>query len=188
MNLVFLGPPGAGKGTQAQRLATAHGIAHVSTGDMLRSAVAEGTEVGRQAKGYLDRGELVPDQVIADLVAERIQADDCSTGFLLDGFPRTLAQAELLDGALSGLDLAIDAAVLIEVNEDELLQRLTSRGEGRSDDQPDVIRHRLEVYADQTAPLAGLYDQRGLLRRVDGLGSIDDVAARVAGSVNGRSV
>ena len=180
MNLVFLGPPGSGKGTQASRLTAALSIAHISTGDMLRGAVAAGTTVGLQAKSFLDRGALVPDEVIADLVEERVQADDCTGGFLLDGFPRTLPQAVLLDGALTRLGRALDCAVLLEVPEDELFRRLTARGEGRSDDKPEVIRHRLAVYSEQTAPLAGLYEGRGKLRRVDGVGSMDEVALRVA--------
>lgn len=187
MNLVFLGPPGSGKGTQAARLTESLGVAHVSTGDMLRGAVAAGTPVGLQAKSYLDRGALVPDQVIADLVEERVQADDCAKGFLLDGFPRTLPQAELLDGALGRLERALDVVVLLEVPEEELFRRLTSRGEGRSDDKPEVIRHRLEVYREQTAPLAELYEGRGLLRRIDGVGSMDDVAARVAAAAGGAA-
>lgn len=185
MNLVFLGPPGSGKGTQAARLTETLGIAHISTGDMLRGAVAAGTPVGLQAKSYLDRGALVPDQVIADLVEERVQAADCANGFLLDGFPRTLPQAELLDGALERLGRGLDAVVLLEVPEDELFRRLTARGEGRSDDRPEVIRHRLEVYREQTAPLADLYEGRGTLRRVDGVGSMDEVAARVRAAARG---
>ena len=179
MNLVFLGPPGAGKGTQAARLCAALRIAHISTGDMLRAAVAAGTPVGRQAQGYLDRGALVPDQVIAALVEERVQADDCAAGFLLDGFPRTLPQAELLDAALDRLSLALDAVILLDVPEAELLRRLSARGEGRSDDRPEVIRHRLEVYREQTEPLRDVYEQAGLLREVDGQGTPDAVFARV---------
>ncbi len=185
MNLVFLGPPGAGKGTQAVRLRDALRIAHVSTGDMLRAAVAAGTPVGRQAKSFLDRGALVPDEVIADLVEERVRADDCARGFLLDGFPRTLGQAGLLDAALARLHLALDAVVLLDVPEEELFRRLTSRGEGRSDDRPEVIRHRLSVYREQTEPLRALYAERGVLRAVPGTGTPDDVAARVMAAVGG---
>ena len=187
MNVVFLGPPGSGKGTQAARLTASLGIAHISTGDMLRGAVAAGTPVGLQVDAVLERGELVSDEVIAALVEERVQADDCTRGFLLDGFPRTLPQAELLDGALERLGLTLDGVVLIEVDEAELLRRLTSRGEGRADDRPDVIRHRLEVYRDQTAPLADLYSGRGMLLRVDGAGSVDEVGERVAAVVGSAS-
>lgn len=179
MNFVFLGPPGAGKGTQAARLCAAHSIPHISTGDMLRGAVAAGTAVGEVAKSYLDRGALVPDQVIADVVAERLTHEDCAGGFLLDGFPRTLPQAELLGDALVGLTRSLDHVLLLDVPEDELQRRLTSRNEGRSDDAPEVIAHRLEVYAQQTAPLKGYYAERGLLRTVNGLGTIDDVTERV---------
>ncbi len=185
MNLVFIGPPGSGKGTQAARLTASLGIAHISTGDMLRGAVAAGTPVGVQARSFLDQGALVPDQVIAALVEERVQAADCTDGFLLDGFPRTLPQADLLDGALERLAQELDIVVLLEVPEDELLRRLTSRGEGRSDDSPDVIRRRLAVYRQQTAPLAELYAERGNLRPVDGMGAMDDVADRVRAAVGG---
>ena len=187
MNVVFLGPPGSGKGTQAARLTERLGIAHISTGDMLRGAIKAGTPMGKQVEAILARGELVSDDVIAALVEERVQADDCSNGFLLDGFPRTLPQAELLDGALGRLSLTLDAVILIEVPEDELMRRLTSRGEGRDDDKPEVIAHRLEVYRDLTAPLAGLYDERGSLRRVDGVGTMDEVADRINDSLGGRS-
>jgi adenylate kinase len=179
VKLVFLGPPGSGKGTQATRLSTALGVAHISTGDMLRGAIAAGTPMGKEVEGILARGELVSDDVIAALVEERVQAEDCANGFLLDGFPRTLPQAELLDGALERLGLALDVVILIDVPEDELMRRLTSRGQGRDDDKPEVIRHRLGVYRDQTAPLADLYRGRGLLRELDGVGTVDDVATRV---------
>lgn len=186
-NIVFLGPPGSGKGTQAARLTEQLGIAHISTGDMLRGAIAAQTEMGKRVEAILARGELVSDDVIAALVEERVQADDCANGFLLDGFPRTLPQAELLDGALGRLGLALDAVVLIDVPEDELMRRLTSRGQGRDDDKPEVIAHRLEVYRDLTAPLADLYRGRGMLREVDGVGTMDEVAARVADAAGGRS-
>ncbi len=193
MNIVFLGPPGSGKGTQAARLTASLGIAHISTGDMLRGAVADGTPMGLEVDAILKRGELVSDDVIAALVEERVQVDDCAVreegtgGFLLDGFPRTLPQAELLDGALERLGLTLDTVVLIEVPEDELMRRLTSRGEGRDDDRPEVIRHRLEVYTDLTAPLAELYAQRDHLTRVDGTGTMDEVATRVAAAVGSGS-
>jgi len=155
---------------------------------MLRGAVAAGTPMGCEVDAILKRGELVSDTVISSLVEERVQADDCRAGFLLDGFPRTVPQAELLDAALTRLGLALAAVILLEVPEDELLRRLTSRGEGRADDTPEVIRHRLDVYRDVTAPLAALYAERGaILRRVDGVGSMDDVATRVASAVGSPS-
>jgi adenylate kinase len=187
MNIVFLGPPGSGKGTQAMRLTSALGIAHISTGDMLRGAVAAGSPMGQRVDAILKCGELVSDEVIAGLVEERIQAADCRAGFLLDGFPRTLAQAELLDRALERHAVSLDVVVALEVPQAELTERLTSRGEGRDDDKPEVIAHRLNVYRDQTAPLVDLYEGRGVLRRVDGVGTMEAVATRVADAVGGAA-
>ncbi len=181
MKIVFLGPPGAGKGTQAARLCGRMGVPHISTGDMLRGALAAGTEIGLEAKSFLDRGALVSDEVIARIVRERLGQDDCSRGFVLDGFPRTIRQAELLDEAVGSP--ALDVVVLIDVPEEELVRRLTSRGEGRSDDKPEVIEHRLSVYANETAPLREHYDAQGLLVVVDGNASMDAVTLRVSEAV-----
>ncbi|MCP4035723.1 MAG: adenylate kinase [bacterium] len=187
-DLVFLGPPGAGKGTQAKRLAAARGVLHISTGDMLRAAVAAGTPLGLKAKAIMDSGKLLSDDVIAAVVEERLAQDDCSAGVLLDGFPRTLVQAELLSGILDRLGRTLGHVALLEVPNDELERRMLERAkEGRADDTPEVIRRRLEIYAEETAPLIGYYDERGLLRRIDGLGSIDEVTERVRSATDGDS-
>lgn len=181
MRVVFLGAPGAGKGTQAQRLASELGVPHVSTGDMLRTSVESGSELGRKVQGILAAGLLVPDEVMAGVVGERLSAPDCRRGFLLDGYPRTLAQGELLDRLLAASASRLDHVAFFEVPAAELLRRLLSRG--RADDTVDTVRRRLEVYAEQTAPLRGLYERRGLLRVVDGTGDPEQVAARLRSSL-----
>jgi adenylate kinase len=179
--LLLLGPPGAGKGTQAERLVADLGIPQISTGDMLRAAVQAGTPVGRDAKGYMDRGELVPDAVVIGVAEERLRQPDARRGFILDGFPRTAAQAEALDGMLAGLGVSLERCVALRVDEDELVTRLLKRAaiEGRSDDTEETIRNRMRVYREQTAPLVDYYRRRGVLREVEGLGAIDEVAARI---------
>ncbi|MEJ5867768.1 adenylate kinase [Pseudokineococcus sp. 5B2Z-1] len=182
MRLVLLGPPGAGKGTQAARLATELDVPAISTGDIFRANVSEGTELGRTAKSYMDEGEYVPDEVTNAMVRERLQADDAADGFLLDGYPRTTAQVRELDAMLSGTGVeGVEAVVLLTVDTEEVVKRLAQRSaeQHRSDDGEAVQRHRLEVYEAQTAPLVDVYDRRGLLRRVDGMGAVPDVTARV---------
>ncbi len=207
LRIVLFGPPGAGKGTQAGLLSKKFGMGHVSTGDVLREAVAKGTDVGLKAKGYMDQGELVPDEVVIEIARQKLAMIGV-TGFLLDGFPRTVAQAEALDVALADLRMPLDAVVSLEVADDELVRRLSSRrvcakcskpaivesgnaeqgatceacgGEliQRSDDQPDAIRNRLQVYAAQTQPLVDYYRERGLLKGIDAVGSVEDVFARI---------
>jgi adenylate kinase len=187
MRLILLGPPGAGKGTQAQRLIAKHGIVQLSTGDMLRAAVAAGTPVGLRAKSIMERGELVPDDVVVAIIAERIDQPDAKRGFVLDGFPRTVPQAEALDRLLAERGLKLNAVIELKVDEGILLQRIekrvaemTGRGEKvRADDNPEVLKGRLGTYRTQTAPLAGYYAGKGALKSVDGMTSIDKVALAI---------
>ena len=187
MRLILLGPPGAGKGTQAQRLIAKHGIVQLSTGDMLRAAVAAGTPVGLRAKSNMERGELVPDEVVVAIVADRIGQPDAQRGFVLDGFPRTVPQAQALDRLLAERGLKLDAVIELKVDEGRLLQRIekrvaemTARGEQiRADDNQEVLKGRLAAYRVQTAPLTGYYAERGMLKSVDGMAAIDDVTAAI---------
>ncbi len=187
MRLILLGPPGAGKGTQAQRLIAKHGIVQLSTGDMLRAAVAAGTPVGLRAKSNMERGELVPDEVVVAIVADRIGQPDAQRGFVLDGFPRTVPQAQALDRLLAERGLKLDAVIELKVDEGRLLQRIekrvaemTARGEQvRADDNHEVLKGRLTAYRVQTAPLTGYYAERGMLKSVDGMAAIDDVTAAI---------
>jgi adenylate kinase len=188
MKLILLGPPGAGKGTQAQRLITKHGIIQLSTGDMLRAAVAAGTPVGLRAKSIMDRGELVPDDVVVAIIADRIDQPDAKRGFVLDGFPRTVPQAQALDRLLAERGLKLDAVIELKVDEGILLRRIEKRvadmiahGEKvRADDNPEVLKGRLLAYRAQTAPLAGYYAGKGMLKSVDGMAAIDEVTAEIA--------
>jgi adenylate kinase len=209
LNLVLLGPPGSGKGTQAERLQTDFELPYYATGDILRAAVREETELGRKAKEYMDRGDLVPDDVIIGVIAERIKSPETADGFLLDGFPRTTPQAEALDAELERLGKRLTATILIEVSDDEVVRRLGGRRtcakdgshifhvefdppkkegvcdvcggrlEVRKDDKPEVIRNRLDQYHDKTEPLVSYYEDEGLLKRVDGSLSPDEVADRI---------
>ena len=187
MRVILLGPPGAGKGTQAQRLVRKHRIAHLSTGDMLRAAVAAGTPIGQKAKAIMERGELVPDDVVVAIIADRIAQPDAARGFVLDGFPRTVAQAEALDRMLAEHGLKLDGVIELKVDEAALLARIenriremTARGETlRSDDHPEVLKGRLAAYRAQTAPVAGYYDAKGHLRPVDGMAPVEEVTAAI---------
>lgn len=176
-----MGPPGAGKGTQATYVAEHFGIPAISTGDIFRSNVAEGTPLGVEAKRYMDAGEYVPDEVTNQMVRNRIAEPDAEPGFLLDGYPRTLAQVEELDGMVAANGDRIDAAVVLTVDSEELVQRLLQRAqtEGRTDDTEEVIRRRQEVYAEQTEPLIDVYRERGILVEVDGMGDVDQVTKRI---------
>ncbi|MBF2002305.1 MAG: adenylate kinase [Synechococcales cyanobacterium M58_A2018_015] len=173
VRLIFLGPPGAGKGTQALVLAQTHSIPHISTGDILRAAVAQKTELGQKAQSYMDKGELVPDQLILDMVRERLGQSDAAQGWILDGFPRTVVQATFLDQLLQEINQSCDGVVNFEVPDEVLVARLLGRG--RKDDNEDVIRHRLEVYHQQTAPLIDFYRDRQQLFALDGNQSVDQV-------------
>ena len=207
LNLILLGPPGSGKGTQGETLREDLELPYYATGDILRAAVREGTDLGQTAKEYMDRGDLVPDEVIVGVIAERIDKPEADDGFILDGFPRTVPQAEALDAKVDELGRSLTAAVLIEVSDEEVVRRLGGRrscpnghifhvefdppekegvcdvcGEElivREDDKPDVIRHRLEQYEEKTAPLVDYYDDRGLLERVDGDQPPDDVGENI---------
>ncbi len=209
LNLVLLGPPGSGKGTQGERLQDDFRLPYYATGDILRTAVRDQTELGRSAKEYMDRGDLVPDQVIIGVIIERIEAAEAADGFILDGFPRTLPQAEALDEGMTGLGRALTAALLIDVPDETVVQRLAGRRtcakngshifhvdfdppkepdvcdiDGsrlliRDDDKPDVIRHRLEQYRSKTEPLISYYEEKGLLRRVDGAPAPEEVGDRI---------
>jgi adenylate kinase len=185
LRLVVLGPPGAGKGTQAVKLAEQFACADVATGDIFRANVAEGTELGRAAQEYMDRGDLVPDDVVIAMVMERLAERDCQSGFVLDGFPRTVNQAEALDRQLVKLGTPLEAALSFDVTEEELLRRLAGRAaaQHRADDAEQTIRHRLEVFAIKTRPLIDYYRHRRLLTMVDGVGRVDEVTLRILGGL-----
>lgn len=176
-----MGPPGAGKGTQGKKIAEEFGIPEISTGAIFRTNIANQTELGKVVAGIMEKGELVPDEVTIDLVADRLAQPDTAAGFLLDGFPRTVAQAESLDQILGTLDVELDAVLSLVVSGETLIQRMLKRAaiEGRSDDNEETIRNRFEVYSAQTEPLLALYRERGLLVEVDGLGTVDEVHARI---------
>ncbi len=179
LDLVLLGPPGSGKGTQASRLAAKYGIPAIATGDILRAQVEAGTPLGVQVKAYLDRGELAPDSLVIDIIRHRLADPDTLRGFILDGFPRTVRQAEALDVLLIELERPLDAVLYLDVDRQALLDRLGHRAEidQRSDDRPDVIAHRIDVFLDQTAPLIDYYRQQSKLRLIDGTQSPEQVAA-----------
>jgi adenylate kinase len=187
MRVVLLGPPGAGKGTQARELVSKYGIVQLSTGDMLRAAIAAGSPVGQRAKDIMARGELVPDDIVVAIVADRIEQPDARHGFILDGFPRTVPQAEALDRMLADKGLRLDAVVELKVDPDILVRRIANRVEEtklrgeplRPDDNPEILKQRLAAYGAQTAPLVAYYKGKGVLRSVDGMASIGDVAAAI---------
>tara|TARA_R110002167_G_scaffold82351_4_gene224710 strand:+ start:333 stop:983 length:651 start_codon:yes stop_codon:yes gene_type:complete len=213
MRLILLGPPGAGKGTQAQRLADSHGIVQLSTGDMLRAAVAAGTEIGKQAQAVMEAGKLVSDDIMVGIISDRIEEPDCANGFILDGFPRTVAQAEALDELLREKNIALDAVIEMRVDDAALVGRITGRytcancGAGyhetnlkpkregvcdrcggtefsrRADDKAETVRERLAAYHEQTAPLLPYYRERGVLRTVDGMAEVDAVTAQMEEAV-----
>jgi adenylate kinase len=189
MHIVLVGPPAAGKGTQAGRIVERFGCVHVATGDILRSNAERGTQLGRTASEYMDRGDLVPDEVMIDMVLERLADDDLAGGFVLDGFPRTVPQAEALDRRLAELSRPLDAVVSLEIDEHELRDRLARRAEEQDrveDEDPDAIHRRLELFNRETEPLLDHYAGTGLLVRVDGGGEVDEVTERIAEALDGR--
>ena len=183
MRLILLGPPGAGKGTQAERLVARYGIVQLSTGEMLRAASAAGTPVGKRAQAIMARGDLVPDEVMVEIIADRLEQNDVANGFILDGFPRTVAQARALDQLLEKLGIKLDSVVEITVDEPVLIKRIVNRakqtGGARADDTAETARRRFAVYHEQTAPVSGYYESKGMLSKVDGMGTMDGVAAAI---------
>lgn len=188
--LLLIGPPGAGKGTQAQRLSEALGVPAISTGDIFREHLRNETELGLQAKAYMDAGDNVPDSLTNDLVRDRLSQPDCAEGFLLDGYPRTTDQVRALDEVLAEHDASMDAVVELVAEPDIVVERLKKRAleQGRADDDESVVRHRLEVYARQTAPLIDVYAGRGLLAKVDGIGEIAEVTGRIEQALATRGI
>ena len=188
MRLVILGPPGAGKGTQASRVAAHVGVPAISTGDIFRANIAELTPLGVQVKAIVDSGGYVPDEITNAMVRDRIAQDDAVPGFLLDGYPRTRAQVDELDDMLLAQGRPLDAVIELTVDADEVVERLLRRAatDGRSDDSEEVVRHRQQVYVEQTAPLTAVYGERGLLVQVDGMGEVDDVTGRLLGALDAR--
>ncbi|MFN8947637.1 MAG: adenylate kinase [Alphaproteobacteria bacterium] len=193
MILVLFGPPASGKGTQAARIKVRHGIAHLSTGDMLRAAIAEGTEIGKKAKAIMDEGKLVPDDVVIGIIADRITQADCTKGFVLDGFPRTLNQASALDAMLKAKSLSVTHVIVMDVDEAELIKRVENRaaearrkGEPvRADDDPETFKKRLGVYKAETAPILPYYEKQGKVRHVDGMKPLDEVTAQIDAVLTG---
>jgi adenylate kinase len=188
--MLIVGPPGAGKGTQASRITSLYGIPDISTGDIFRANIKNETELGKQVKAIVDAGDYVPDSLTNQLVADRLREEDAANGFLLDGYPRTLAQVDYLDRLLAADGEKLAAVIQLTADQDEIVQRLTKRAgeQGRADDSEEAIRHRQQVYLRETSPLIDVYRERGILVPVDGLGGIDEVAERIAAALAERGI
>lgn len=186
MRIVLLGAPGSGKGTQAKKLVEKYGVPQISTGDLLRAAVAAGSDLGLKVKAVMDAGNLVSDDLVLGLLKERLAEDDAQKGFILDGFPRNLAQAEVLEGVLAEMEQPVEHAVLINVDADEILKRILARAkvEGRADDNEETVRNRMAIYKEQTAPVAEFYAEKGMLSDIAGVGSIDEIFSKVVSALN----
>ena len=180
MKLILFGPPGAGKGTQANFIAQKYNVAHISTGDVLREAVKNQTEVGLHAKSFMDKGELVPDSVVIEIIKQKLASLN-DMKFMLDGFPRTVPQAEALDEMLAELGVKLDVVVFLDVDDEEVVQRIMKRQEleNRQDDSEDVVRNRLNIYREQTSPLGEFYSNKGILKKIDGIGTVEDISGRI---------
>lgn len=190
IRLLIVGPQGSGKGTQGVRIAEAFGIPVVSTGDIFRANIKQGTELGQQVTAILDRGDLVPDELTGAIVRDRIEQPDAEPGFLLDGYPRNAAQVESLDGYLATKDAALDAVILLDVPREESMQRLQLRAteQGRTDDTPEAIAHRLDIYERETAPIVDAYGARGIVDRIDGVGGLDEITERIFAALAARGL
>ena len=188
--LLIVGPQGSGKGTQGVRIAESYGIPVVSTGDIFRANIKEGTPLGQQVTAVLDKGDLVPDELTSEIVRDRLSQDDAAHGFLLDGYPRNTAQVAHLDAFLSGRDESLDAVILLDVPRDESMDRLRLRAseQGRSDDTEDAIAHRLDIYERETAPILEAYGERGIVDRIDGVGSLDEITERIVAALDARGL
>lgn len=179
MRIIIFGPPGAGKGTQAKRISGEYGIPHLSTGEIFRSAIRNETKLGKEVKSILDAGDLVPDEKVVALVEEELRDSKYDEGYILDGFPRTVPQAKAFDRILSENDTSLDAFIQLQVPEDELIDRILNRGEGRTDDTPEKVKNRLQVYWNETMPVLNHYKKQGLVEEIDGVGSIDEIFNRI---------
>ena len=192
MRVILLGPPGSGKGTQAVRLVKKYGIVQLSTGDMLRAAVAAGTEIGLKAKAIMDRGDLVPDEVVVGIIADRVSEKDCENGYILDGFPRTISQAAAFDKLIGERDMKLTAAILLEVPDEILVGRIEKRaaetGGARADDNAETLKKRLIIYHEQTSPLIGYYKDQGILRTIDGTQDVDTVEKEIGAILEAAAV
>lgn len=184
MNIILFGPPGAGKGTQAEKISSHFNLPHLSTGNIFRENIKNETPLGKKVKSIMDSGKLVPDETVVELVASELDKPEYDNGVILDGFPRTVAQAKALDDYLQKNDKQIDAFITLEVPEEELISRILNRGEGRSDDTPEKVKTRLQVYRNETKPVMDYYEEKGAVQKIDGVGSVDEIFERIKRAVS----